>query len=234
MAHRSPIQLELEPESGATQGAAKRLPRYLLKFRLKGGPADSEAFLVHNLSQTGALIETSKPLSVGEPLTLHFPGVAPVRARVEWANGAFYGCSFAELLGDATLTAILTQAPPDHPRHKNKMSAAKGRHGRGMPGADFPKRLKALRERSGLSIEQLAQRANVSRQAVWYWEGGRSTPSPASLQRLVRALGVPPEELSLEKAPQLSESRIEILEFKTWLADSLGVSPEAIQIRIDL
>src|SRR5690606_16879504 len=115
MAHETTFQLELEPESRPTTDIRKRSARYLLKLRLKGPSADVEAtsFLVHNLSETGVLIEAAADLPVDEPLTLHFPGISPAEARVAWVNGAFYGCSFVEPLSAEAIATILAQAPPD-------------------------------------------------------------------------------------------------------------------------
>ena len=40
----------------------------------------------------------------------------------------------------------------------------------------LPEKLYALRKKSGLSQEQLAEALNVSRQAISKWEGGSATP----------------------------------------------------------
>ena len=44
--------------------------------------------------------------------------------------------------------------------------------------------LYALRRKSGLSQEQLAEKIGVSRQAVSKWEGGQSTPELEKLKAL--------------------------------------------------
>jgi len=50
--------------------------------------------------------------------------------------------------------------------------------------------IKTARERAGLTQEDLAEKLEVSRQAVSKWELGASLPSPENLQRLVEVLDV--------------------------------------------
>lgn len=57
------------------------------------------------------------------------------------------------------------------------------------------KRLKALRERRGLSQYELARAAQVSQGLIWQIEAGRKNPGLETLLRLAQALSVSPEEL---------------------------------------
>src|SRR6266498_1890797 len=50
--------------------------------------------------------------------------------------------------------------------------------------------IQSLREQQGLSQEELASRAEVSRSTIQSAEMGRRTPRPASLRRIARALSV--------------------------------------------
>ena len=54
-------------------------------------------------------------------------------------------------------------------------------------------RIRALRTARGLSQETIAERLQVSRQAVAKWENGASLPSTANLLALCALFGVPPE-----------------------------------------
>lgn len=47
-----------------------------------------------------------------------------------------------------------------------------------------------LREKSGLTQEQLAEKLYVTRQAVSRWENGETTPNPETLKQLSRLFGV--------------------------------------------
>ena len=60
---------------------------------------------------------------------------------------------------------------------------------------DLPERLAALRKRAGLSQGDVAERLNVSRQAVSRWETGFTVPSTDNLSRLGRLYGVTLDEL---------------------------------------
>ena len=74
-----------------------------------------------------------------------------------------------------------------------------------------------MREKAGLSQEELAAKAQVSRASVQNWEGGRTTPRRAESRRLAAALGVDVATLTQagEDAPltleQIAEKRAELL-----------------------
>ena len=60
---------------------------------------------------------------------------------------------------------------------------------------DVAERLAALRKRVGLSQGDVAERLNVSRQAVSRWETGLTVPATDNLSRLGRLYGVTLDEL---------------------------------------
>lgn len=61
-------------------------------------------------------------------------------------------------------------------------------------------RIGAARKRSGLSQAQVAERLDVSRQAVSKWETDTSRPDMKNLLHLAELLDVPLEELAMERA----------------------------------
>ena len=67
----------------------------------------------------------------------------------------------------------------------------------------FGEKLQALRKAQGLSQEELAQRINVSRQALSKWESGASVPDTENVIALSRLFGVSTDYLLLNevKAP---------------------------------
>ena len=71
----------------------------------------------------------------------------------------------------------------------------------------LPDNLKAARSRMGMSQELVAERLEISRQAVTKWEAGQSRPSARNLQALTELYQVPVEELLAEseqkKGPNL-------------------------------
>lgn len=58
-----------------------------------------------------------------------------------------------------------------------------------MSDDTFAARLRAARERAGLSVQQLAEAASLSRQGIYDLEAGRSEPGLETAQRLASALG---------------------------------------------
>lgn len=59
----------------------------------------------------------------------------------------------------------------------------------------FAKNLKQLRQRAGLTQEQLAQNLKVTRQAISRWERGHTEPDLKTLSTLAHVLNVDAEEL---------------------------------------
>lgn len=59
------------------------------------------------------------------------------------------------------------------------------------------KRIKDLREKLGLSMEQLADRIPVSWQTVQQWENGKTAPKRARLEAVAKALNTTPEYLAV-------------------------------------
>ena len=62
----------------------------------------------------------------------------------------------------------------------------------------FAERLRAARERCGISIKQLARDAGVSPQAVYNWESG-AIPKPDRLEKIAEQLGVPLQWLMFDE-----------------------------------
>ncbi len=56
-------------------------------------------------------------------------------------------------------------------------------------------RLKELRRRRVLTMEELAERAGVGRNTIWRLEHGVMGAQPRTVRKLAKALGVEPEEL---------------------------------------
>jgi transcriptional regulator with XRE-family HTH domain len=56
-------------------------------------------------------------------------------------------------------------------------------------------RLRELRRRRVLTLEELAQKAGVGRNTVWRLEHGMMGAQPRTIRKLAKALDVEPEEL---------------------------------------
>lgn len=64
-----------------------------------------------------------------------------------------------------------------------------------MNTMNFADNLKRLRERLGLSKDELAKSLDVSGVMVGYWESGRNEPRLSKLERIAEVLGVTTYEL---------------------------------------
>lgn len=72
---------------------------------------DSTEALIHNLSETGLLIETSVELQVGESLQVELSHAGITSALVIWSRGQLVGCEFAAPVSSAAISAALLRNP---------------------------------------------------------------------------------------------------------------------------
>lgn len=86
--------------------------RYLRRALRLGAGTGSEQVTVHDLSLTGALLETSVPMLVGAIFEIELPHAGSVEATVVWNSGEFYGCQFELPIAPAALSAAQLQAQP--------------------------------------------------------------------------------------------------------------------------
>lgn len=87
--------------------------RYLRRALRLGAGAGGEQVTVHDLSLTGALLETSASMLVGAIFEIDLPHAGSVEATVVWNSGEFYGCQFELPIPPAALSAALLQAQPE-------------------------------------------------------------------------------------------------------------------------
>ena len=84
--------------------------RHMLLLEVAGGEHDtaSDAVLVHDILDTGLLIETKSELGVGEIIEVNLPNVGILmEAEIMWAGGQIYGCKFTRELNPAAISAEL-------------------------------------------------------------------------------------------------------------------------------
>jgi hypothetical protein len=88
-------------------------------LRLGIGPKDPEngsaQVVIHDLSLTGALLETSMSMLVGAIFEFELPNAGLVEAEVVWSSGEYYGCQFTLPITPAGLSAALLQSQPRIP-----------------------------------------------------------------------------------------------------------------------
>src|SRR5690606_2697969 len=102
--------------------------------------------LVHNISETGLLLETQIDLAVGEKIDLALLRQQAATARVVWSSGALFGCRFDVPLSQSALSAARLQSaavPPSKSLNRPERQEARSTHlGR---QETFGARLKRLR-----------------------------------------------------------------------------------------
>ena len=73
----------------------------------------------------------------------------------------------------------------------------------------FNEKLKMLRKESNLTQEELAERLNVSRQAITKWESGDGTPDIENLKQISILFNTTIDELIKEKKIVTVESKVQ-------------------------
>lgn len=91
----------------------RRANRRLLKLQVPGLVPDRPGVdvVIHDLSCSGLLIETSADLSVGARLEVELPEAGPTEAAVMWADGRYFGCRFDNALPARALSAAQLMSP---------------------------------------------------------------------------------------------------------------------------
>jgi hypothetical protein len=76
----------------------QRLARKTLRLTATGaaGADDRTHVVVHDVSETGLLLESPFELAQGEELDVILPRLGEKRVTVAWASGRFFGCQFAD------------------------------------------------------------------------------------------------------------------------------------------
>ena len=100
------------------------------------------AVTVHDLSETGMLLETRVPLAAGQKIQIFLPIAGAVDTTIVWNSHQFYGCQFEERVPRAAVSAALLRSVP-------RDEAPEGRH----PQKDVSAQLRDLNAR----IERVVQ-----------------------------------------------------------------------------
>lgn len=204
-----------------------RAPRRKLQLEARSalGSGDATSVLVHNLSETGLLLESQVTLAVGEKIEIDLPQAGATSAKVIWAGSNLFGCEFDSPISAAALSAAQLRG-----------NARKGVEIPARPQSSsdesFGMRLHRLRIGRGLTLSQLAAQLGVSKPTVWAWEQGKARPIDNRIEALARALGVTGTEL----VPGRGTPALHDLLAKTreQVAAAFGMSPDKIRIIIDL
>jgi transcriptional regulator with XRE-family HTH domain len=191
--------------------------------------------VVHDLSATGLLLETSIELAVDERLEVELPEATNARARVIWKSGNLFGCQFTSPLPRAALSAAQLLSSPEIDivsRSPSKLDAI------GAVGT----LIRRWRQQQGLTVAKFAEKMGVSRPTVWAWESGKSQPRKGMLSALRREMGLansseasaPVESAALE--PRRGDESLQraVAETKERIAIIAGTMPEKVMIIVEL
>jgi len=74
-------------------------------------PSTGEEVVIHDLSATGILIQTSAMLKAADKLEVELPDVGATVAKVVWSSGDYFGCQFETPIAKAALSAALLRNP---------------------------------------------------------------------------------------------------------------------------
>lgn len=185
--------------------------------------------LIHDLSETGLLMESATELEITETIDLELPEAGAVKARVVWASGPLYGCSFERPLTSFELGAAQLRGAADP---INLSAAPKPQGVAAIGGETFGERLNRLRKLRGMTQGDLAARLGVSKPTVWAWEQDRARPIEDRLVPIAEALGVDVAELrpsrTIAGLPEL------IARCREQIAEAVETTPEKVKIMIEL
>lgn len=218
------VYLNEEPRSAAKG----RAPRRQLRLPLHGSKAtgaEVEA-LVHNISATGMLVESSASLEIGEVIEVNLPHSGKTAAKVIWVSGALAGCEFAMPVSSATLSAAQLRSVVIESDAQTSSDPA-------APSAEsFGIRLQRLRTARDLTQGQLAAQLGVSEPSISAWELDKARPRAGRVEALSNALGVEVSELmGFEEPESLNDL---IARAKEQIAKAAGVAPGNIKLIIEI
>ncbi len=99
--------------------------RRLLKLAVPGSVPDRAGVdvLIHDLSHSGLLIETSAELAVGARLKVELPEAGTTDAAVMWGNGRYFGCRFDSPIAPRVLSAAQLMSAAREPAVAHAVAA---------------------------------------------------------------------------------------------------------------
>jgi transcriptional regulator with XRE-family HTH domain len=209
--------------------ARSRAPRRQLRLPIAGSRATGAEIetLVHNISTTGLLVESTLPMSIGEAFDVHLPHAGSISAKVVWRSGDLLGCQFESPVSEATLSAaqLRSSGESDLPDAAADTDAE-------YTAETFGACLRRLRSDKRMTPLQLAKKLGVGQATILAWEKDKSRPKEARLNALAKILGVEPSVLH-------RPNRIVMLQYivdkaRNAIAAAVGTHPDQVRIHIDV
>ncbi|WP_428678716.1 helix-turn-helix domain-containing protein [Sphingopyxis sp.] len=178
--------------------------------------------LIHNISESGLLLESDVDLSAGDRIEIDLPHAGDSSATVVWVSDRLIGCRFDAPVSQAALSAAQLRSAVTHDEEP-------------VPSAEdeaFGARLHRLRVRAGLNQAEVADRMGVSAPSVSGWEKGRARPKHGRMAALADILGVQASELLGDHAPEELHDLID--RSRRQIALAMGTSEAKVRIIIEL
>lgn len=209
-------------------GQRNEARHYLLLETSGTIPSGEEAnVVVHNISATGMLLETSLPLAQDQRVDVDLPEAGTVTGTVVWASGMLFGCQFENPLSIGSLSATQLRANAPLPTEIG-LSVP----GRKPQGELFGKQLEKLRKQRGMTLAQVAEALGVSKPTVWAWEKGKARPVEERLPAIAATFGIPEGDLTkMSGPPGLAEL---LKSSRTRIAEAYGTTPDRVRIMVEV
>lgn len=179
--------------------------------------------LIHNISESGLLLESDAELGVGDRVEIDLPHTGEVAADIMWVSNRLAGCRFENPISSATLSAAQLRSAVTLEADAENATPS---------GDAFAVRLQRLRIRAGLSQAEVAERMAVSAPSVSGWEKGRARPKHGRMAALAEILGVPTSELLGDPAPGDLQGLID--HSREQIAAAIGIGADKIRIVVEL
>lgn len=141
------MPVEVEMWSIRENDRGRRHARHQLRLAVEGSVQGRA--LLHNMSDTGVLLETTDDLALGEVVHIDLPGASGELAKVVWREGSMVGCQFDRPISRATISASRLQsfAEPGeiHPSLPDQTAVMHTEHGAiDISGRRFSLRMRAM------------------------------------------------------------------------------------------
>ena len=94
-----------------TDSRRRRRHKLFLEVEARGPKPLTGKVIVHDISDTGLLIETKAKLKAGEMVEVDLPQAGVMEAEIMWAGGQIYGCRFTRQITPAAISAARLGAP---------------------------------------------------------------------------------------------------------------------------
>lgn len=98
---------------------------------------------IHDISNTGLLLETGASLAEGQKFNVDLPEIGVTQAKVVWASARYFGCRFDAPVPKAAVSAALLRNPIPlaDPESEERAWEALGAHIEETKSATDPKEL---------------------------------------------------------------------------------------------